>query len=81
MTDHEQINPPSILFDGTEHIECPYVVGNIIGLRLKTSYDEQMIDARIIKIFKPFTWSCVMVGRPVCPTTAWDGDMVLKLFD
>ncbi|KAJ5939475.1 hypothetical protein N7466_002609 [Penicillium verhagenii] len=81
MTDHEQINPPSILFDGTEHLRCPYMVGNVIELRLKTSSDGQMIGARIIKIFEPFTWSCAMVVRPVCPTTAWGGDMVLKLFD
>ena len=88
MTDHEQINPPSVLFDGTEHLRCPYVVGNVIELRLKTSSDEQpsneqTMNARIIKIFEPFTWSCVMVVRPVCqaPTTTWEGDMVLKLFD
>ncbi|KAJ6028683.1 hypothetical protein N7540_004259 [Penicillium herquei] len=83
MTDHEQIIPPSILLDGTENPSCPYVVGNIIKLQLKTLFDGQRMDAKIIKVFEPFTCSCVMVVRPVsdCPTTDWEGDMVLKLFD
>ncbi|KAJ6149607.1 hypothetical protein N7471_000806 [Penicillium samsonianum] len=68
MTDHEQIR-------------SPYVAGNIVKLQLKTPYDGQTIDAKIMKVFEPFTWSTAMLVRPVCPTTAWEDDMVLKLFD
>ncbi|KAJ5097381.1 hypothetical protein N7456_008102 [Penicillium angulare] len=68
MTNHEQVR-------------CPYVVGNVVTLQLKTPFDGQRIDARIIKVFEPFTLSSVMVVRPACPTTTWEGDMVLKLFD
>lgn len=57
------------------------MAGNTVNLQLKTPYDGQTIDARIIKVFEPFTCSSTMVVRPVCPTTVWEGDMVLKLFD
>lgn len=75
------IPPLSILFDATKNLRCPYVPDNIIKLQLKTPFDGQTIDARIIKVFEPFTCSSAMVVRPVCPTTVWEGDMVLKLFD
>lgn len=81
MADNEQISPSPLLFDCSEHLRCPYVVGNVIELRLKTPSDGQIVAARIIKVFEPFTWSCAMVVRPVCPTAAWEGNMVLKLFD
>ncbi|KAJ5721899.1 uncharacterized protein N7483_009833 [Penicillium malachiteum] len=73
MADHEQ--------DGTNHPRCPYVVRNIIKLQLKTPFDGQTIDVKITKVFEPFTCSSAMVVRPVCPTTTWESDMVLKLFD
>lgn len=38
-------------------------------------------DARIIKLFEPFTLSSVMVVRIACSTLAFEDDMVLKLFD
>ncbi|KAJ5519397.1 hypothetical protein N7453_001819, partial [Penicillium expansum] len=59
----------------------PYVAGNLVKLQLKTPYDQQTIEVRIIKVFEPFTCSSAMVVRPVCPTTVWEGDVVLKLFD
>jgi hypothetical protein len=34
-----------------------------------------------MKVFEPFTLSCVMVVRLACPTLELEGDMVLKLFD
>ena len=57
------------------------MAGKIIKLQLKTPFDGQTIDARIIKVFEPFTCSSAMVVRLACPTTTWEGDMVLKLFD
>lgn len=75
------ILPPSPLFNSTKHLRCPYVAGNTVKLQLKRPYDGQTIDVRIIKLFEPFTWSSAMVVRPVCPTAAWEGEMVLKLFD
>lgn len=38
-------------------------------------------DARIIKLFEPFTLSSVMVVRVTCSDLALEGNMVLKLFD
>jgi hypothetical protein len=57
------------------------VVGNTIKLYLKMKNNEVTTDARIIKLFEPFTLSCVMVVRIACSTLALEGEMVLKLFD
>ncbi|KAJ9491106.1 hypothetical protein VN97_g2159 [Penicillium thymicola] len=61
--------------------QCPYVVGNTIKLHLKTKDNEVLTDARIIKLFEPFTLSSVMVVRISCSDLTLEGDMVLKLFD
>ncbi|KAJ5100271.1 hypothetical protein N7456_006323 [Penicillium angulare] len=62
---------------------CPYVAGNSIALRLKTPHNEAQVDAKIVRIFEPFTLSCVMVVRIDCPALDLDGndDIVLKVFD
>ncbi|KAJ5726159.1 uncharacterized protein N7483_007516 [Penicillium malachiteum] len=63
--------------------EFPYVVGNSIPLQVKTPQHETMVEAKIIRLFEPFTFSCAMVVRIDCPALAMDGneDMVLKVFD
>ncbi|KAJ5197515.1 hypothetical protein N7449_007994 [Penicillium cf. viridicatum] len=43
--------------------------------------NEVLTDARIIKLFEPFTLSSVMVVRIACSDLALEGDMALKLFD
>lgn len=57
------------------------MVGNTIKLDLKIKDVEVSTNARIIKLFEPFTLSCVMVVRISCPNLTLEGDMVLKLFD
>jgi hypothetical protein len=57
------------------------VVGNTVDLQLHSPYDGQTTKATIIKVFEPFTLSCVMVVRLDCHTLELEGDMVLKLFD
>ncbi|CAG7935060.1 unnamed protein product [Penicillium nalgiovense] len=52
-----------------EGINSPYIVGNTIKLQLKTPYDGQTTDARIIKVFEPLTLSSTMV-REICPRTS-----------
>ncbi|OQE20146.1 hypothetical protein PENFLA_c017G08062 [Penicillium flavigenum] len=64
----------------SEHLLSPYVVGNTIELQLKTPYDGQTTDARIIKVFEPFTLSSTMVVR-LASSLALEGDVILKLFD
>ncbi|KAJ5296096.1 hypothetical protein PENANT_c021G08032 [Penicillium antarcticum] len=64
-----------------EVTKCPYVVGNTIELHLNTPHDGQTTKAKIIKVFEPFTLSCVMVVRLEYPDFDMEGDLVLKLFD
>lgn len=57
------------------------MVGNTIKLYLKMKDNEVLTDARIIRLFEPFTLSSVMVVRIACSDLALEGDMVLKIFD
>ena len=57
------------------------MVGNTINLHLKTPDNEATTDAKIIKVFEPFTLSSVMVVQIACSDLGLEGDMVLKLFD
>ncbi|PLN83094.1 hypothetical protein BDW42DRAFT_68395 [Aspergillus taichungensis] len=62
--------------------ECPYAVGNVIKIHLKTPDGlGATADANIIKIFEPFTLSSVMLIRMACSSLRLEGDMILKLFD
>lgn len=56
-------------------------MGNTIELHLKMKDNEVSTDARIIKLFEPFTLSSVMVVRIECSDMALEGDIALKLFD
>ncbi|KAJ5970428.1 uncharacterized protein N7479_000346 [Penicillium vulpinum] len=66
----------------THEFECPYAVGNVINIHLKTPDGlEATADANIIKVFEPFTLSSVMLIRMACSSLGLEGDMILKLFD
>ena len=64
-----------------EYYRCPYVVRNTIELHLDIPYDGRTTKATILKVFEPFTLSCVMVVRLSCSALALEGDMVLKFID
>ncbi|KAJ5711063.1 hypothetical protein N7488_005219 [Penicillium malachiteum] len=65
--------------------ECPYVVGNMIPLDLKTPQHETTVQAyaQITHVFHDFTCSCAMLVQINCPALGMDGqhEMVLKVFD
>ncbi|KAI2673687.1 hypothetical protein CBS147355_7446 [Penicillium roqueforti] len=66
----------------THEFECPYAVGNVIKIHLKTPDGlEATADANIIKVFEPFTLSSVMLIRMACSSLRMEGGMILKLFD
>ncbi|KAJ6031472.1 hypothetical protein N7540_002204 [Penicillium herquei] len=67
----------------TRCAEFPYLVGNSISLQLKTPQHETTVEAKIMALFEPFTFSCTMIVPVNCPALAMDGnqDMVLKIFD
>ncbi|OQD67360.1 hypothetical protein PENDEC_c039G02274 [Penicillium decumbens] len=64
-------------------VKGPYIVGNVIKVHLKRPNDglEATTDAKIIKVFEPFTLSSVVLIRITCPTFGLEGDMILELFD
>ncbi|ODM18947.1 hypothetical protein SI65_05564 [Aspergillus cristatus] len=66
---------------GHEEAECPYAVGNIISLQLDASHNQQTVEAKITRVFEPFTLSCVMLVSLEPPVLGLDDQMVLKLFD
>lgn len=57
------------------------MVGGKIPLQLRGSFEGQTAEATILKVFEPFTLSCVMVVRLSCSELASNGEMVLKIFD
>ncbi|KAJ5928364.1 hypothetical protein N7466_007320 [Penicillium verhagenii] len=66
----------------THEFDCPYTVGNVIKIHLKTADGlEATEDANIIKAFEPFTLSSVVLIRMTCSTLGLQGNMILKLFD
>ncbi|KAJ5139018.1 uncharacterized protein N7515_003866 [Penicillium bovifimosum] len=66
----------------THEFECPYAVGSVIKIHLKTPGGlEAIADAHITKVFEPFTLSSVMLIRMACSSLRLEGDMILKLFD
>ncbi|KAJ6188445.1 hypothetical protein N7519_003353 [Penicillium mononematosum] len=66
----------------THEFECPYAVGNVIKIHLKTPDGlEATADANVIKVFEPFTLSSVMLIRMACSALGLEDDMILKLFD
>lgn len=66
----------------THYFRCPYTVGNVIKIHLKTPDElEATEDAKIIKVFEPFTLSCVVLIQMTCSTLKLEGNMVLKLYD
>jgi len=65
--------------------KCPYVVGNIVKLKLKPVHSQQQeVTAKITKIFEPFTFSCAMVVNLIHSTSLLalnNHQVVLKIFD
>lgn len=69
----------------TDHCSCPYENGETLDLHLLRPHDPQQpdqIEAKILRLFQPFTLSCAMIVRiDDYPKLASEGSMVLKLFD
>ncbi|KAF9695207.1 hypothetical protein EKO04_006845 [Ascochyta lentis] len=63
--------------------EEPYQVGNSIRLQHQGSSGRQnrTINARIVRVFAPFSMAAVMVVRVFEPTVDLEGEFVLKVYD
>lgn len=62
-------------------VPCPYTVGNILQLHPEEPHEEQVIEARITKVFEPFTLSCVVAVSIESQVPTLTGEFALKLFD